>query len=555
MSTTAQFQTLFKTLGFHNLSTEQETAIINEILKQNSKSGNVNAMPNLNLKDAISQAGKGTFSNGEEQPRYTIGGNVAPGWEPVRKAFESNFQKGLERNSQCCIFHKGNLVVDIYGTNQVATMNTGPPRGYNSDTVQIVFSSTKALASVCMAVCADRGWLNYDDKVSKHWPEFAQNGKENLTIADILRHDGGMHELKETVTYEDMFDQKNRKGRLSTILARQTPFRWSSGPDKGKIPRLYHGLSRGLILNQITIRADPKGRTIGEILHEEVSSKLNAQAYCGRHPFGWEKEVSIGILQGPPKGWRFANLMVPPIVRKHMAAVSTTEKKPLSKTGKSRMEFFNSDASKEHPSLNPSNKSINTMSLDQKKVYEIHGKTWEWEKVKDGFFYTQSPGSMNYDSPSASGRASAKGLAKVMSAMSMACNNTNGSEIISHEGAIRAIGNPVQNAARGNEALVNPFWLGVVGDTAFTNCGLDNHCEKFGFKDRRHVLERLYGKNVYGWGGFGGSSLWFNPHDNIGFAYTVTGGNDGVANGDAERTNPIYLAIRQSVNNLTSAKL
>ena len=56
-------------------------------------------------------------------------------------------------------------------------------------------------------------------------------------------------------------------------------------------------------------------------------------------------------------------------------------------------------------------------------------------------------------------------------------------------------------------------------------------------------------------GGFGGSSLWFNPHDNIGFAYTVTGGNDGVANGDAERTNPIYLAIRQSVNNLTSAKL
>ena len=54
--------------------------------------------------------------------------------------------------------------------------------------VQMIFSSGKTVASICMACLIDRGLLNYNDRVSRHWPEFAQNGKENLKICDILRY-------------------------------------------------------------------------------------------------------------------------------------------------------------------------------------------------------------------------------------------------------------------------------------------------------------------------------------------------------------------------------
>ena len=52
----------------------------------------------------------------------------------------------------------------------------------------MIFSSGKTVASICMACLIDRGLLNYNDRVSRHWPEFAQNGKENLKICDILRY-------------------------------------------------------------------------------------------------------------------------------------------------------------------------------------------------------------------------------------------------------------------------------------------------------------------------------------------------------------------------------
>ena len=89
--------------------------------------------------------------------------------------------------------------------------------------------------------------LDYEDKVAKHWPEFAQNGKADMTIADVLRHDAGMASFSEDISKEAVLDQANPDGEMGRIIAAQRPWSFSAGPAKGQIPRTYHGISRGYI--------------------------------------------------------------------------------------------------------------------------------------------------------------------------------------------------------------------------------------------------------------------------------------------------------------------
>ena len=57
-------------------------------------------------------------------------------------------------------------------------------------TFQMVFSSGKSAESLVVGMMNDRGLLEYDEKVTKYWPEFGKHGKEELTVADIMRHEG-----------------------------------------------------------------------------------------------------------------------------------------------------------------------------------------------------------------------------------------------------------------------------------------------------------------------------------------------------------------------------
>ena len=59
----------------------------------------------------------------------------------------------------------------------------------------MIFSSGKSVMSIAMAMQVDRGLLSYSDKVSKHWPEFGQKGKDNITVADVMRHEAGLNVL------------------------------------------------------------------------------------------------------------------------------------------------------------------------------------------------------------------------------------------------------------------------------------------------------------------------------------------------------------------------
>ena len=55
------------------------------------------------------------------------------------------------------------------------------------------------MAALCIAILVDRGHLDYDKKVVHYWPEFGQNGKENVTVKMLLNHEVGAFSLRKTL--------------------------------------------------------------------------------------------------------------------------------------------------------------------------------------------------------------------------------------------------------------------------------------------------------------------------------------------------------------------
>ena len=83
----------------------------------------------------------------------------------------------------------------------------------------IVYSATKGLAAMTMAIAHSQGWLDYEERVAHYWPEFAQNGKDTITVRQLLAHQAGLFALDEPVDRSVVADVD----RLSVVLARQRP--------------------------------------------------------------------------------------------------------------------------------------------------------------------------------------------------------------------------------------------------------------------------------------------------------------------------------------------
>ena len=117
-----------------------------------------------------------------------IEGQVAPGFERVRDLYAHNMATLKERNTQLCVYHRGDKVVDLWGT-QIDDTNFEP------DTLVNIFSSGKSMEAIALASLHGRGLLDYDKRIADYWPEFALNGKQ-----DLLRN------LTPTIATERGFD-------------------------------------------------------------------------------------------------------------------------------------------------------------------------------------------------------------------------------------------------------------------------------------------------------------------------------------------------------------
>jgi CubicO group peptidase (beta-lactamase class C family) len=195
----------------------------------------------------------------------SIAGYVRQGFEPVRETFAENFDRRHELGGACCAYLHGEKVVDLWGG--VRNERTGEP--WEQDTMVIVYSATKGLAAMTLAIAHSRGWLDYDERVCTYWPEFAQHGKERITVRQLLAHQAGLYVLDEPLDRALVSDLD----RLAVVLARQTPA-WEPGTRQA-----YHAITLGFYESELLRRVDPRHRSLGRFFQDEIASPLALDVY------------------------------------------------------------------------------------------------------------------------------------------------------------------------------------------------------------------------------------------------------------------------------------
>ncbi|CAF3438047.1 unnamed protein product [Rotaria sp. Silwood1] len=190
-----------------------------------------------------------------------IHGYVASGWDSVRSVFEQNLVEGLDIGASLCVYHQGQCVVDLYGGWKDLQRNKEP---YTSDTLQLVFSVSKGIMAAAIALCVEKGWLNYDKPVAQYWPKFATNGKQNIIVSDLLSHRAGLPYVDERLTLDDVCNWS----RMTTLLAAQKPH-WEPGTTHG-----YHPVTSGFLGGELVRRVDPHHRSFGQFVRDEIDSEV-----------------------------------------------------------------------------------------------------------------------------------------------------------------------------------------------------------------------------------------------------------------------------------------
>jgi CubicO group peptidase (beta-lactamase class C family) len=204
-----------------------------------------------------------------------VEGSTAPGFEPVAEEFGRLLAQERDARGQFCAYLRGQRVVDLWGGDGVAP-----------DDLQGVFSSTKGVSAICIALLVQRGALDLDAPVSRYWPEFAGGGKGDVTVRVALSHQAGIPGVEPQLTLEEMIDHDVVAARL----AAQVPH-WRPGKAHG-----YHGLTIGTIMDELVRRV--AGIPIAEFFRKEIGDPRGVDFYI-RTPEDVDPRVRMVLPASP----------------------------------------------------------------------------------------------------------------------------------------------------------------------------------------------------------------------------------------------------------------
>ncbi|MDF6044086.1 beta-lactamase family protein [Streptomyces sp. JH14] len=190
----------------------------------------------------------------------TVHGTVAPGFEGVRGTYAAVLAEDTtEPGSQLAVLLHGRTVVDLWAGD-----------GIEADSLPAVFSSTKGAAHLVVALLVQDGVLDLDRTVASYWPEFAAEGKGELTLRELLAHASGVIGVEGGFSDEELADDR----LLAARLAGQKPF-WKPGTAYG-----YHGVVIAALTGEVVRRAT--GRSIQELFEERIRVPYGLDLYLGQ---------------------------------------------------------------------------------------------------------------------------------------------------------------------------------------------------------------------------------------------------------------------------------
>ena len=412
----------------------------------------------------------------DELPHVLYGGIVAPGYESVRDMFFRNFRVGhIEECAQVSVYVKGKLIINLWANRVKRTPKSSwglkkSAKGYGPKSLQNIFSSGKVITSLVVAMLVDKGLLRYDQKVTDIWPEYGCLGKEDTTIAHVMKHEAGLPFFKTSIPASDLTPERIKTNAVGKVIEKQVP------AFKPGSKRMYHAVTRGWIVNEIVRRVDPKGRTVGEFTLEEIST-----------PLGIENELRVGLpddmhdsvvpLTKRPGIWAVRQFITPKVFGGGRIPGATGL---LPRFGWGTLHSLAWVLSSAHvmPRIG--------VSREKKKNPR--------SSIKNAMKLFNAPEVRRGEIPSANFHASAYALAKVANEIVQSyCYDQ--SIILSREGSIAAHANPVKR----------PIF--VVAPMTMTDGGW---C--------------FFGKlrdNYVGWMGLGGSCLQWHFEEEIAFGYAM----------------------------------
>ena len=185
----------------------------------------------------------------------------------VQDTVDERIDSGTELGVQVAVIHGGRLVVNV-----ASGLADVSGRVVQPDTLFWASSTAKGVASTVAHVLAELGVLDYDMPLAAVWPEFAQHGKDTVTVRHVLCHTAGVPGLPAD------FDA-GRALRLGADVHR--PGRGAAVVGTGyslRLPRSYLWLSAGETLRRLT------GRSISTLLRELITA-----------PLGVVDEVHFGV--------------------------------------------------------------------------------------------------------------------------------------------------------------------------------------------------------------------------------------------------------------------
>ncbi|MGI9644329.1 MAG: serine hydrolase domain-containing protein [Ilumatobacteraceae bacterium] len=233
---------------------------------------------------------------------------------PEFVAVEETFRRQLERTdggAAVAIFHRGEPVVDLWGG---VRTDEGDP--WEADTLAMCFSTTKGVASTALHLQAEAGLVDYDERVATYWPEFAQNGKEDITVRQVLSHSAGLHRLRSVIEHaHHMLDWEH----MVEALAAERPA-YEPGTQCG-----YHAFTYGWLVGEIVRRVT--GRSLGDVITSDVDAPLGLDGlYLGCPPDQRHRVASLAPM-------RIFGPRVPKVVHRVRRGITDQVGRALSMSG------------------------------------------------------------------------------------------------------------------------------------------------------------------------------------------------------------------------------
>lgn len=188
-------------------------------------------------------------------PRFE--GAVSEGFEPVREAFAKLLAEEPGYSAQLCAYWRGERVVDLAG---------GP--ALRRDSLIGAFSATKGIAAIGIALLVQRRRLDLDATVAAYWPEFAQAGKDRITVRELLSHQAGLLMPAGGLSLGDLVSPSGAQA-----VAAMRPL-WRPGAAHG-----YHALTIGVLMEELVRRVT--GASLQRLYREDIAGPRAVDFFLG----------------------------------------------------------------------------------------------------------------------------------------------------------------------------------------------------------------------------------------------------------------------------------